>query len=203
MDFINQVKIPMLYKAIEDCWNDLTREEKSKIIMNYIDDIEIEQNALKDWVVKSVNFRTTFFKDFKKLYEDGFIDWKRKFIYEKNGIRIDSKVRYSEFLPAKQVYRHFKNLNECYDVKFYKGVYYKDREEFDTVPLTNGEVIIRMFPTEIDDDKKEILGMGMFTTKNNPNDIKVDIPDLFEMIPDIDDGNKPVLLQSNERDYYK
>ena len=58
-----------------------------------------------------------------------------------------------------------------------------------------------MFPTEIDDDKKEILDMGMFTTKNNPNDIKVDIPDLFEMIPDIDDGNKPVLLQGNERDY--
>lgn len=43
-----------------------------------------------------------------------------------------------------------------------------------------------MFPTEIDDDKKEILGMGMFTTKNNLNDIKVDIPDLFEIIPDID-----------------
>ena len=201
MDFINQVKIPMIYKCIVDSWNDLTREDKARIIMNYIDDIEIEQNALKDWVVKSVNFRTTFFKDFKKLYEDGFIDWKRKFIYEKNGIRIDSKVRYSEFLTAKQVYRHFKSLNECYDVKFYKGVYYKDREEFDTVPFTNGEVIIRMFPTEIDDDKKEILGMGMFTTKNNPNDIKVDIPDLFEMIPDIDEGNKPVLLQSNERDY--
>ena len=201
MDFINQVKIPMLYKAIEDCWNDLTREDKARIIMNYIDDIEVEQDSLKNWIVKSVNFRTTFFKDFKKLYEDGFIDCKRKFIYEKNGIRIDSKVRYSEFLSATQVYRHFKSLNECYDVKFYKGVYYKDREEFDTVPLTYGEVIFRMFPTEIDDDKKEILGMGMFTTKNNPNDIKVDIPDLFEMIPDIDDGNKPVLLQSNEMDY--
>ena len=201
MDFINQVKIPMIYKCIVDSWNDLTREDKARIIMNYIDDIEIEQDSLKNWIVKSVNFRTTFFKDFKKLYEDGFIDWKRKFIYEKNGIRIDSKVRYSEFLTAKQVYRHFKSLNECYDVKFYKGVYYKDREEFDTVPFTNGEVIIRMFPTEIDDDKKEILGMGMFTTKNNPNDIKVDIPDLFKMIPDIDDGNKPVLLQCNERDY--
>ena len=50
--------------------------------------------------------------------------------------------------------------------------------------LTNGEVIIRMFPTEIDDDKKEILGVGMFTTKNNPNDIKVNIRDLFEVIPD-------------------
>ena len=73
MDFINQVKIPMIYKCIVDSWNDLTREDKARIIMNYIDDIEIEQNALKDWVVKSVNFRTTFFKDFKKLYDDGFI----------------------------------------------------------------------------------------------------------------------------------
>ena len=36
--------------------------------------------------------------------------------------------------------------------------------------------------------------MGMFTTKNNPNDIKVDISDLFEMIPDIDEDNKLVLL---------
>ena len=74
MDFINQVKIPMIYKCIVDSWKDLTREDKARIIMNYIDDIEIEQNALKDWVVKSVNFRTTFFKDFKKLYDDGFID---------------------------------------------------------------------------------------------------------------------------------
>jgi hypothetical protein len=66
----------MIYKCIVDSWNDLTREDKARIIMNYIDDIEIEQNALNDWIVKSVNFRTTFFKDFKKLYDDGFIDWK-------------------------------------------------------------------------------------------------------------------------------
>ena len=26
--------------------------------------------------------------------------------------------------------------------------------------------------------------MGMFATKNNPNDIKVNIRDLFEVIPD-------------------
>ena len=32
-------------------------------------------------VVDSVNFRTTFYKDFKKLYDDGLIDWKRKFIF--------------------------------------------------------------------------------------------------------------------------
>lgn len=85
--------------------------------MNYIDDIEIEQDSLKNWIVKSVNFRTTFFKEFKKLYDDGFIDWKRKFIYEKNGIRIDSKVGYSEFLPAKWEIRKHNSYKNYYEEK--------------------------------------------------------------------------------------
>ena len=58
-------------------------------------------------------------------------------------------------------------LNECYEVNFYKGYFQKNTEE--------------------DNDSKEILGMGMFVTKDSPNDIKVDIPDLFECIPDIED----------------
>ena len=44
MDFINRVKLPMLYKAIVECWEDLDREEKSRIIMNYIDDIKLTKN---------------------------------------------------------------------------------------------------------------------------------------------------------------
>ncbi len=115
MDFINQVKLPMLYKAIVECWEDLDREEKSRIIMNYIDDIKLTKNDKGQYVVDSVNFRTTFSKDFKKLYDDGFIDWKRKFIYDFNGIRIDSKIRYSEYLPFKKVYEHIKRLSDCYD----------------------------------------------------------------------------------------
>ena len=74
MDFINRVKLPMLYKAIVECWEDLEREEKSRIIMNYIDDIKLTKNSLNQYVVESVSFRTTFYKDFKKLYDDGFID---------------------------------------------------------------------------------------------------------------------------------
>ena len=46
MDFINRVKLPMLYKAIVECWEDLDREEKSRIIMNYIDDIKLTKNSL-------------------------------------------------------------------------------------------------------------------------------------------------------------
>ena len=111
MDFINRVKLPMLYKAIVECWENLDREEKSRIIMNYIDDIKLTKNSLIQYVVESVNFRTTFYKDFKKLYDDGFIDWKRKFIYDFNGIRIDSKVRYSEYIKIKTLTENNEALN--------------------------------------------------------------------------------------------
>lgn len=176
MDFINQVKLPMLYKAIVECWEDLDREEKSRIIMNYIDDIKLTKNTKGQYVVDSVNFRTTFYKDFKKLYDDGFIDWKRKFIYDFNGIRIDSKIRYSEYLPFKKVYEHIKRLSDCYDVAFYKETYYKDTGRVDMLPLKKGEVIVRMFPTEEDDSNKDKIGMGMICVSDSPKSYTCRLP---------------------------
>ena len=186
MDFINSIKLPILYNAFVDSWNNLDREEKAEIVMRYIDDIELELVNNK-YKVKLTNFRSTFYKDFKSLFDKGYIDWKRKIVHSFNGFCVDGKVRYSEFLPAKEVYRHLMRLNECYEVAFYKGTLYKKTEELKMLPLHKGDVVVRIFPTEKDDDSKEILGMGMFVTKDSPNDIKVDIPDLFECIPDIED----------------
>ena len=186
MDFINSIKLPILYNAFVDSWDNLGREEKAEIVMRYIDDIELELVNNK-YKVKLTNFRSTFYKDFKSLFDKGYIDWKRKITHSFNGFCIDGKVRYSEYLPAKEVYRHLMRLNECYEVNFYKGYLQKKTEELKMLPLHKGDVVVRIFPTEKDDDSKEILGMGMFVTKDSPNDIKVDIPDLFECIPDIED----------------
>ena len=186
MDFINFIKLPILYNAFVDSWDGLEREEKAEIIMRYIDDIELELVNNK-YKVKLTNFRSTFYKDFKSLFDKGSIDWKRKIVHSFNGICVDGKVRYSEYLPAKEVYRYLMRLNECYEVNFYKGYLQKKTEELKMLPLHKGDVVVRIFPTEKDDDSKEILGMGMFVTKDSPNDIKVDIPDLFECIPDIED----------------
>ena len=186
MDFINSIKLPILYNAFVDSWDGLEREEKAEIVMKYIDDIELELVSNK-YKVKLTNFRSTFYKDFKSLFDKGYIDWKRKIVHSFNGFCVDGKVRYSKFLPAKEVYRHLMRLNECYEVNFYKGYLQKKTEELKMLPLHKGDVVVRIFPTEKDDDSKEILGMGMFVTKDSPNDIKVDIPDLFECIPDIED----------------
>ena len=186
MDFINSIKLPILYNAFVDSWDGLDREEKAEIVMKYIDDIELELVNNK-YNVKLTNFRSTFYKDFKSLFDKGYIDWKRKIVHSFNGFCVDGKVRYSEYLPAKEIYRHLMRLNECYEVNFYKGYLQKKTEELKMLPLHKGDVVVRIFPTEKDDDSKEILGMGMFVTKDSPNDIKVDIPDLFECIPDIED----------------
>lgn len=184
MDFINKVKLPISYYAFNDNWELLDRQTKADIVMRYIDDIELEfKNNM--YLIKQVNFRSTFYSDFEQLYNKGYIDKKRKLTYDFNGICIDTKVRYSEYLPIREVIQHFYRLNEYYEVNFYKGTFYKETEKLDIGPLLKNEVPIRMFPLQKNNnDNNNWIAMGMFATKNSPNDIKVNIKDVFETIPD-------------------
>jgi len=184
MDFINKVKLPISYYAFNDNWDLLDREIKADIIMRYADDIELEI-ANNKYEVKQVNFRSTFYSDFEELYKQGYIDKKRPLTYNFNGICVDTIVRYSEYLPIKEVMQNLYRLNECYEVNFYKGTYYKETEKLDMLPLKNDEVPIRIFPLQDNNNGNENwVSMGMLATKNTPNDIKVNIIDVFETIPD-------------------
>ena len=138
MDFINKVKLPISYYAFNENWDLLDREIKADIIMRYVDDIELEMINNK-YAVKQVNFRSTFYSDFEELYKQGYIDKKRPLTYNFNGICTDTIVRYSEYLPIKNVMQHLYRLNEYYEVNFYKGTYYKETEKLDMLPLKNGE----------------------------------------------------------------
>jgi len=184
MDFINKVKLPISYYAFNDNWDLLDRDDKADIIMRYIDDVELEIKNGK-LVVKQINFRSTFYNDFNELYTKGYIDRKRPLTYDFNGVCVDTNIRYSEYLPIKDVMQHLYRLNEYYEVNLYKGTYYKENEKLDIGPLQRNEVPIRVFPLqENNNGDKNWLSMGMLTTKNNPNDIKVNIRDVFETIPD-------------------
>ena len=160
------------------------RVDKADIIMRYIDDVELEIKNGK-LVVKQINFRSTFYNDFNELYTKGYIDRKRPLTYDFNGLCVDTNIRYSEYLPIKDVMQHLYRLNEYYEVNLYKGTYYKETEKLDIGPLQRNEVPIRVFPLQKDNNgDKNWLSMGMLATKNNPNDIKVNIRDVFETIPD-------------------
>ena len=184
MDFINKVKLPISYYAFNENWNLLDRETKADIIMRYVDDVELEFNN-KTYDIKQVNFRSTFYSEFEELYKQGYIDKKRPLVLDFNGIRTETNIRYSEYLPIKEVMQHLCRLNEYYEVNFYKGTLYKETEKLDMFPLQKNEVPIRIFPLqENNNENNDWVSMGMFATKNNPNDIKVNIRDVFETIPD-------------------
>ena len=184
MDFINKVKLPISYYAFNDNWDLLDRDTRADIVMRYIDDIELEIKGNK-YEVKQINFRSTFYSDFEELYKKGYIDKKRPLTYDFNGICVDTNIRYSEYLPIKDVIQHLYRLNEYYEVNLYKGTYYKETEKLDIGPLMKNEIPIRVFPLQDNNNgNKNWLSMGMLATKNNPNDIKVNIRDVFETIPD-------------------
>ena len=184
MDFINKVKLPISYYAFNDNWDLLDRDTRADIVMRYIDDIELELKNNK-YEVKQINFRSTFYSDFEELYKKGYIDRKRPLTYDFNGVCVNTNIRYSEYLPIKDVMQHLYRLNEYYEVNLYKGTYYKETEKLDIGPLQKNEVPIRVFPLQKDNNgDKNWLSMGMLATKNNPNDIKVNIRDVFETIPD-------------------
>ena len=183
MDFINKVKLPISYYAFNDNWDLLDRDTRADIVMRYIDDIELELKGNK-YEVKQINFRSTFYSDFEELYKKGYIDKKRPLTYDFNGICFDTNIRYSEYLPIKDIMQHLYRLNEYYEVNLYKGTYYKETEKLDIGPLHKNEVPIRVFPLqENNNGDNNWLSMGMLATKNNPNDIKVNIRDVFETIP--------------------
>ena len=184
MDYINKIKLQLTYHAFEECWPDLDRDDKADIVMRYIDNIELEEiNNM--YVVKKVNFRSTFYEDFKMLFNQGYIDCKREMIIDFNGIQTSVPVRYSEFISIKDIMQNFYRLNECYEVNLYKGTFYKDTEKLDIGPILKDEVPVRIFPLQKNNNgDNNWLSMGMLATKNNPNDIKVNIRDVFETIPD-------------------
>lgn len=183
MDFINKVKLPISYYAFNDNWDLLDRDIKADIVMIYIDDIELEYKHNR-YEVKQINFRSTFYNDFEELYKKGYIDRKRPLTYEFNGISTTINVRYSEYLPIREVMQHLYRLNEYYEVRFYKGTFYKETQKLDIGRLLRNDVPIRIFPLQKDNNgNKNWVSMGMLTTKNWPNDIKVNIRDIFETIP--------------------
>ena len=184
MDFINKIKLPLSYYAFNDNWNFLDRDNKADIVMRYIDDIELEYKNNK-YQVKQINFRSTFYNDFEELYKKGYIDRKRPITYSTDAFYMTTNVRYSEYLPIKEVMQHLYRLNEYYEVRLYKGTFYKETEKLDIGPLLANEIPIRIFPLQKDNNgDKDWVSMGMLATMNHPNDIKVNIRDVFETIPD-------------------
>ena len=184
IDFINKVKLKDEYKERIKTWKDYTREEKSDLIMKYVDDITLlEKN--KVMIVDEVRFRESICRPCNELVQAGYIDIKTPTLFG----NLVGQLRFSNYLPEEEVGKHIMRLRQYYDVGFEEATYYVEDRVFYFNFLQDNRAIVRIFPMEdyckIDPDiKMKEYRYGIIYIRETDEFQMQDIDSAFDYIPD-------------------
>ena len=184
IDYINKVKLEKEYKERTRTWKDYTREEKSELIMKYVDDIKL--GILNNYIyVDNINFRESICKPCNELFDAGYIDVKTPAIFG----NIVGQIRFSNYLPEKEVGKHIMRLRQYYDVGFEEATYYVEDRIFYFNFIHDDRAIVRVFPMEdyakIDPDiKMKEYKYGIIYIRGKDEFQMQDINTAFDYIPD-------------------
>lgn len=184
IDYINKVKLEKEYKERTKTWKDYTREEKSELIMKYVDDIKL--GILNNYIyLDNINFRESICKPCNELFEAGYIDVKTPVIFG----NIVGQIRFSNYLPEKEVGKHIMRLRQYYDVGFEEATYYVEDRIFYFNFIHDDRAIVRVFPMEdyakIDPDiKMKEYKYGIIYIRGKDEFQMQDINTAFDYIPD-------------------
>ena len=184
IDYINKVKLEKEYKERTKTWKDYTREEKAELIMKYVDDIKL--GILNNYIyVENINFRESICKPCNELFDAGYIDVKTPVIFG----NIVGQMRFSNYLPEKEVGKHIMRLRQYYDVGFEEATYYVEDRIFYFNFIHDDRAIVRVFPMEdyakIDPDiKMKEYKYGIIYIRGKDEFQMQDINTAFDYIPD-------------------
>lgn len=184
IDYINKVKLEKEYKERTKTWKDYTREEKSELILKYVDDIKL--GILNNYIyVENINFRESICKPCNELFDAGYIDVKTPVIFG----NIVGQIRFSNYLPEKEIGKHIMRLRQYYDVGFEEATYYVEDRIFYFNFIHDDRAIVRVFPMEdyakIDPDiKMKEYKYGIIYIRGKAEFQMQDINTAFDYIPD-------------------
>ena len=184
IDYINKVKLEKEYKERTKTWKDYTREEKSELIMKYVDDIKL--GILNNYIyVDNINFRESICKPCNELFDAGYIDVKTPVIFG----NIVGQIRFSNYLLEKEIGKHIMRLRQYYDVGFEEATYYVEDRIFYFNFIHDDRAIVRVFPMEdyakIDPDiKMKEYKYGIIYIRGEDEFQMQDINTAFDYIPD-------------------
>ena len=184
IDYINKVKLEKEYKERTKTWKDYTREEKSELIMKYVDDIKL--GILNNYIyVDNINFRESICKPCNELFDAGYIDVKTPVIFG----NIVGQIRFSNYLPEKEIGKHIMRLRQYYDVGYTEATYYVDKQMFYFNFAEDNSAIVRVFPLEdyykLDpDNKMETYELGIIYIREEDKFQMKEIDTAFDYIPD-------------------
>ena len=214
IDYINRVKLASEYKLRTKTWKDYTREEKSDLIMRYVDEIKLKQQHDSVYV-DEILFRESICKPCNELFDKGYIDVKTPAIFG----NLVGELRFSNYLPEEEVGKHIMRLRQYYDVGFEEAIYYVEDRVFYFDFMRDDRAIIRVFPLEdyckIDPDiKLKEQRYGIIYIRGKDEFQMQDINSAFDYIPDesntsviymrdpvpIEIGVKPVNIEALNND---
>ena len=184
IDYINKLKLNKEYKERTKTWKDYTREEQSELIMKYVDDIELALigNVI---TVKQINFRDSICRPCKELYDNGYIDTTKPTLFG----NVLGSVRFSNYLPEKEVGEIIMRLRQYYDVHYTEATYYVQDQVFYFNFKEDNSAIVRVFPLKdyykLDPDSKmETYEFGIIYINEDDKFQMQEIDTAFDYIPD-------------------
>ena len=184
IDYINKLKLNKEYKERTKTWKDYTREEQSELIMKYVDDIELAfiGNVI---TIKQINFRDSICRPCKELYDNGYIDTTKPTLFG----NVLGSVRFSNYLPEKEVGEIIMRLRQYYDVHYTEATYYVQDQVFFFNFKEDNSAIVRVFPLKdyykLDpDNKMETYQFGIIYINEDDKFQMQEIDTAFDYIPD-------------------
>ena len=153
-------------------------------LMKYVDDIKL--GILNNYIyVDNINFRESICKPCNELFDAGYIDVKTPVIFG----NIVGQIRFSNYLPEKEIGKHIMRLRQYYDVGFEEATYYVEDRIFYFNFIHDDRAIVRVFPMEdyakIDPDiKMKEYKYGIIYIRGKDEFQMQDINTAFDYIPD-------------------
>ena len=184
IDFINKIKLDKEYQERTKTWKDYTRKEQAELIMKYVDDIELTLVG-NEVVVNQINFRESICKPCQELFDKGYIDTTKPAIFG----NVLGNIRFSNYLPEKEVGEIIMRLRQYYDVGYTEATYYVDKQVFYFNFKEDNSAIVRVFPLKdyykLDpENKMKTYEFGIIYIREEDKFQMKEIDSAFDYIPD-------------------
>ena len=182
------------------------------LAFNYSSDIyvnnlgkKIKLFELEDYI----KFRESVANVSNELYFNGYYD---RYIPSIFG-NIYGQIRFSEYLPEKEVGEQIMRLRQFYDVGYYEATYNVKNQVFYFNFIEDNKTLVRVFPLEdyrkIDPDMKlDTYNLGVIYVKEDNGTLLKNEDDVFKYIPAECDCNvvyskEPIYVETKLVPYYE
>lgn len=141
--FLDRMIHPKEYEKRIGTWKTKTRDEKAKLVRNFVDSIELKMVG-RECVVDQVNFRESVAKPCNELYVNGYIDKKKECLFG----NVAGLLRFSEYLPEEEMGKVIIRLQNYYHVSYGESTYFVKDKVFYFNFMEEDSAIVRVFPLE-------------------------------------------------------